>query len=100
VERVACCDSLWGFIFLARSDTVLRGWSDHWLIVELRDKMFFLAHVMISAMLGVFVGGLYFHTDLTIAIEGLPLRAFHCNSAASFCCDVPGGHIPRLCNAY
>jgi len=37
------------------------------LIIELRDKTFFLAHIVISAMLGVFVGGLYFHTNLTIA---------------------------------
>jgi ABC-type multidrug transport system permease subunit len=54
-------------IHFARSDAVLRGWSDHLLIVELRDRTFFLAHVALSAMLGVFVGGLYWHTNLTIA---------------------------------
>jgi len=54
-------------VHFSRSDAVLRGRSDHLLIIELRDKTFFLAHIVISAMLGVFVGGLYFHTNLTIA---------------------------------
>jgi hypothetical protein len=37
------------------------------LIVWLRDKTFFLAHIVISALLGVFCGGMYFKTGLTIA---------------------------------
>ena len=38
------------------------------LIVEpLRDKTFFLAHIVISALLGVFCGGLYWHIDDSIA---------------------------------
>jgi hypothetical protein len=37
------------------------------LIARLRDKTFFLAHIVISALLGVFCGGLYFKTNLTIA---------------------------------
>lgn len=38
------------------------------LIVELlRDKTFFLAHIVISAVLGVFCGGLYWHIDDSIA---------------------------------
>lgn len=32
-----------------------------------RDKTFFLAHMMISAFLGVFCGGLYWKTGITIA---------------------------------
>lgn len=32
-----------------------------------RDKTFFLAHIVISAFLGVFCGGLYWHTGITIA---------------------------------
>jgi hypothetical protein len=34
---------------------------------EFRDKTFFLAHIVISVLLGVFVGGLYFQTDDSIA---------------------------------
>jgi hypothetical protein len=34
---------------------------------EFRDKTFFLAHIVISVLLGVFVGGLYFHTGDSIA---------------------------------
>jgi hypothetical protein len=32
-----------------------------------RDRTFFLAHIVISALLGVFVGGLYWKTNDTIA---------------------------------
>ncbi|KAF8061676.1 hypothetical protein FPV67DRAFT_1509891 [Lyophyllum atratum] len=37
-----------------------------WKILR-RDKTLFFAHVVVSAILGVFCGGLYFKTDLTIA---------------------------------
>ncbi|KAI0263756.1 hypothetical protein BC834DRAFT_924835 [Gloeopeniophorella convolvens] len=37
-----------------------------WKILR-RDKTFFLAHIVISALLGVFCGGLYFQTGTTIA---------------------------------
>jgi len=33
----------------------------------LRDKTFFLAHIVISALLGVFCGGLYWNIGDTIA---------------------------------
>ncbi|KAF8162818.1 hypothetical protein B0H34DRAFT_693057 [Crassisporium funariophilum] len=32
-----------------------------------RDKTLFVTHVAVSSVLGVFCGGLYFHTDITIA---------------------------------
>ncbi|KAH9978480.1 hypothetical protein BJV74DRAFT_780591, partial [Russula compacta] len=32
-----------------------------------RDRTFFLAHILISAALGVFCGGLYWQTGITIA---------------------------------
>ena len=35
--------------------------------VELRDKTFFLAHIVISALLGLFCGGLYWKTGDSIA---------------------------------
>lgn len=35
--------------------------------MEFRDRTFFLAHIVISALLGVFVGGLYWKTNDTIA---------------------------------
>ena len=35
--------------------------------VEPRDKTFFLAHIIISALLGLFCGGLYFQTSDSIA---------------------------------
>ena len=37
------------------------------LIIKPRDKTFFLAHIVISALLGVFCGGLYWKTNLSIA---------------------------------
>ncbi|KAI0737947.1 ABC transporter [Daedaleopsis nitida] len=37
-----------------------------WKILR-RDKTLFLAHIAIAAVLGVFCGGLYFKTDITIA---------------------------------
>ncbi|KAI0648383.1 ABC transporter [Trametes meyenii] len=40
--------------------------SREWKVLR-RDKTLFLAHVVIAAVLGAFCGGLYFHTDQTIA---------------------------------
>ncbi|KAI0700493.1 hypothetical protein C8T65DRAFT_657534 [Cerioporus squamosus] len=37
-----------------------------WKILR-RDKTLFLAHILVASVLGVFCGGLYFKTDLTIA---------------------------------
>ncbi|RDB24157.1 putative ATP-dependent permease [Hypsizygus marmoreus] len=37
-----------------------------WKILR-RDKTLFFTHVVVSAVLGVFCGGLYYHTDTTIA---------------------------------
>ena len=42
----------------------MAGCSPVWVF---RDKTFFLAHLVISVILGVFVGGLYFQTGITIA---------------------------------
>ncbi|KAI0333180.1 hypothetical protein GY45DRAFT_1320127 [Cubamyces sp. BRFM 1775] len=37
-----------------------------WKILR-RDKTLFLAHIAVASVLGVFCGGLYYHTDITIA---------------------------------
>ena len=64
-----------------------------------RDYSLFLAHFAISCVLGVFVGGLYYHTDITIA--GFQSRVgclfFLVSSRDSRFCGVGMGADERLC---
>ena len=53
------------FCSFARSGEARCGCGVH--RFEFRDKTFFLAHIVISVLLGVFVGGLYFQTGNSIA---------------------------------
>ncbi|KAI0255316.1 hypothetical protein BJV78DRAFT_1119618 [Lactifluus subvellereus] len=74
-----------------------------------RDKTFFLAHIVISALLGVFCGGLYWQTSITIAgfqsrVGSLfflgSLIAFSCLSALYNVLDTRALFVRERSNSY